>query len=149
MRHLLLALTLFAQFALAAGSVSVARKDFKNAEVVVISWTADAADGSLPTKTVGLYGYVEKIVTNPGSTAPTDNYDIAFGDPSDSALSVLSTALDNRHTTTTQQVYPRIAGTVGTVSSFKPFLVGDYTVAVTNNSVNSATGTIEIYLSKP
>lgn len=145
----LLALILTCNFALAAGSVSVARKALPSAELVVITWVGDAADGSVPTKTVGLYGYVEKVVTNPGSTAPTANYDINLGDPSDSALSVLSTALDNRHTTTTEQVYPRIAGTVGTVSSFKPFLAGDYTVAVTNNSVNSASGTIEIYLSKP
>lgn len=149
MRHLLLALTLFTQFALAAGSVSVARKALPSAELVVITWVGDASDGSVPTKTVGLYGYVEKVVTNPGSTAPTANYDIALGDPSDSALDALATALANRHTTTTEQVLPRIAGTIGTVSSFPPFLSGDYTVAVTNNSVASASGTIEIYLSKP
>lgn len=145
----LVLLAFFSQIAFGAGSATISRRQFNKAEVVVVSWTGDSSDGSFTAKTLGLFGYLEKVVTNPGSTAPSANYDIALGDPTDSALDVLATALNNRHTSTTEQVYPRIAGTVGTVSSFKPFLVGDYTLAITGNSVASATGTIEFYLSKP
>lgn len=148
MRHLLFALAILSNFALAAGSVSVSRKALPNAEFVVISWVADSADGSVPSTTLGLFGYVQKIVTNPGATAPTANYDMALGDPSDSTLDVLAGAIANRHTSNTEQVYPAIAGTIGTVSSFHPFLSGTYTFSLANNSVNSALGTVEIYLTK-
>jgi hypothetical protein len=148
-RALLLSLALFSHLALAVGSTSVVRKALPNGELVVVSFVGDASGGTVPDRSLGLYGYVEKVVTNPGSTGPSANYDITLGDPSDSALDALASALLNRHTSTTEQVYPRIAGTIGTVSSFKPFLSGQYTLAIANTSVNSATGTIEIYLSKP
>jgi hypothetical protein len=142
-------LMFFSLSALGAGSSTVTRTPLPNGgEKVVIAWTADAADGSVPTRSISLYGYVQKIVTNPGSTAPTTLYDMALGDPSDSALDALAGALANRHTTTTEQVYPAIAGTIGTVSAFQVYLAGTYLWALTNNSVNSATGTVEIYLTK-
>lgn len=147
-RTLLFAALFLSQFVFATGSTSVTRKALPGGELVVESWTGDSADGTVPDRSLGLYGYVEKVVTNPGSTAPTSNYDIAIGDWTDSALDVLAGALANRHTTSTEQVYPRIAGTIGTVSSYRPFLAGQYTISVSNNSVNSATGTIEIYLAK-
>lgn len=132
-----------------AGSISVTSRemldfgkaDRRRCEVVTIGWTADAADGSVPVLSVPLSGFVVKVVTNPGSTAPTANYDIAVQDPNDSALDAMATLLNNRHTSTTEQVYPLIAGAACPI-----FLCGTYGVAVTGNAVNSATGTIVFYL---
>lgn len=144
----LVSIFLISQLAIGAGSVAITRVQQKNSEVVTINWTADAADGSVPDTTLGLYGTVVKIVTNPGSTAPTANYDMALND-AEATLDALAGALANRHTTTTEQVYPTIAGAPGTVTAVSPFLVGTYTFALTNNSVNSATGKVVIYLVKP
>jgi hypothetical protein len=113
----------------------------KFTKVITVDWVADAADGSVPALSLPLSGYLIKVVTNPGATAPTANYDIALNDPSDSALNVWSTALDNRHTTNTEQVYPAISGAVTPI-----LLNGTYSLAVSGNAVNSATGQIQLYL---
>lgn len=118
----------------------------KRCEIVTVDWVADAAAATVPDLSLDLKGYVIKVITNPGSTAPTANYDIALEDPEDNALDPLAGALGNRHTTNTEQVYPAIAGAPGTVTSFPPFLCGTYNIAVSNNAVNSATGRIIFYL---
>jgi hypothetical protein len=53
---------------------------------VSVAWTADAADGSVPSTSLELNGWLVKAVTNPGAVAPTDGYDIALLDPDDGAL---------------------------------------------------------------
>lgn len=113
----------------------------KRCEVVSIDWTASSTDGSLPVLQVALSGWLVKVVTNPGSVAPTANYDIDLADPNDANLSATGTLLNNRHTTTTEQVYPVISGAVVPI-----FLAGTYGVTITNNSVNSATGNITFYM---
>lgn len=154
-RIVALSLLLATSFAFGAGSISVSRgtrsyakagTTGKYVEIVTVSFVGDASDGSVPTLAIPMSGFVKKVVTNPGSTAPTANYDIALGDPEDSALDALGAALQNRHTSNTEQVYPLLAGAPGTVSSTPVFLAGTYTLAITNNSVNSATGTITFYL---
>lgn len=118
----------------------------KRCEIVTVDWVADAAAATIPDLSIDLRGYVAKIITNPGSTAPTALYDITLVDPEDSALDVLAGAIINRATATTEQVYPAIAGAPGTVSSFPVFLAGTYTIKIANNSVNSATGRIVFYM---
>jgi len=149
----LLGLFLFVE-AFAAGTVTVTRdtkpygKDsqVKHVEVITIDWTGDSSDGSVPEVGVPIAGYVVKAVTNPGSTAPTSNYDIALEDPEDNALDALSAALNNRHTTNTEQVYPMIAGSPGAVTSGAPFLLGSYNFSLSGNSVASATGRLILYV---
>jgi hypothetical protein len=113
----------------------------KRVEIVTTSWVADDAAATVPTLSLELKGFVLKVVTNPGSTAPTANYDISVTDPEDSALDAMATLLNNRHTSTTEQVYPLISGAACPI-----FLCGTYGIAVANNAVNSATGTITFYL---
>ena len=154
MKKLIALLFLIPSLAFAAGTVAVTRSvasysaggNPRYVQIVNIDWVADAAAATVPDTSVVLNGFVQKIITNPGSTAPTANYDIAFGDPEDTALDALAGALANRHTTTTEQVYPAVAGTIGTVSSFKVLLKGTYLFQLTNNAVNSATGRVQIWL---
>lgn len=99
--------------------------------------TADASDGSFPTKTLralGIHidGYLIGISTNPGSTAPTDNYDITLLD--EDGEDRLAGAGANRDTSTTEYA------AVGRACSPDDTL----TLTITGNSVNSAT--IEIIL---
>lgn len=131
-----------------AGTVTVTRvplrapNEGKKIEKIKIDWTADAADGSVPNTVIqGLYGFCVKVITNPGSTAPTANYDIAFLDPDDSGIDAFATLLNNRHTSNSEQVYPLISGAATPI-----FLAGDYTFNLTNNAVNSATGQVILYL---
>lgn len=113
----------------------------RGVEIVTIDWVGDAADGSVPDLSLDLDGYLVKVVTNPGSTAPTANYDITIEDPTDNALDAAGGLLANRHTTTTEQVYPLVTGAACPI-----FLAGTYNVAVSNNAVNSASGRIVFYL---
>lgn len=131
-----------------AGTVTVTRTvkqmplSQEEISVVSIAWTADASAATIPnTAITGLYGFLIKAVTNPGSTAPTDNYDIALNDPDDSSFDALEGQLANRDTANTEQVYPKASGALVPI-----FLCGDYTLAISGNSVNSATGLIVLYL---
>ena len=110
-------------------------------EKVTTSWTADDSDGSIPTLSIPLNGWLIKTVTNPGSTAPTDNYDITLTDPEDSALDAAVSTIINRDTANTEQVYNVASGAVTPI-----LLAGTYGVAIAGNSVNSATGKIIFYL---
>jgi hypothetical protein len=131
-----------------AGTVTVTRTEIKTKykgdliEKITIDWTADAADGSVPNTSIdSLYGYVVKALTNPGATAPTSNYDIKLLDPDDSAIDALAGALDNRHTSNSEQVYPTASG-----AQIPVYLCGSYTFNLANNSVNSATGTVILFI---
>jgi len=149
---IILIATVLAASAFGAGTVTVTRtsNDLSGGhtryQIITIDWVGDSSDGSVPTKSIPLYGWVQKAVTNPGSPAPSANYDIAFTDPEDSALDIFANALQNRHTTTTEQVYPLIAGSPGTVSSVKVFTAGSYLFTLTGNSVASAAGRLVLYL---
>lgn len=106
-------------------------------KVVNVAWTADAADGSVPNTTLsGLYGKLVKAITNPGSTAPTDNYDIKLLDAEDSTADALANNLADRDTANTEVVLPTIP----------PLLCGDYTFNLSGNSVNSATGVCILFI---
>jgi hypothetical protein len=109
------------------------------AQKISVSFVADAADGSVPNTTLTLNGYLMKIVTNPGSTAPTDNWDIQIND--EHGVGVTAATTDNRDTTTSEQVYPTITGATAPV-----WVVGTHTLVISGNSVNSATGVVDIYL---
>ena len=150
LQRIFLALLLVAAPAFAAGTVTETRATLykytdagatRVGETVTLSWTADASAATVPNTSVVLRGYVAKAITNPGSTAPTDNYDIAFGDPADTALDALANALGDRDTSNTEQVYPTVSGATSPV-----YVNGTYLFKLTNNSVNSATGVVVLYL---
>ncbi len=106
----------------------------KYAQAVTIDFTADAADGSIPDTTFDVNGYLVQVTTNPGGTAPTDNWDIQVKDAEGGSLS--GTSLDNRDTTNSETV----------VFSAPPLLYGTTTVTISGNSVNSATGRVVLLI---
>lgn len=124
------------------GKISMGGGSYPNYITTVTgTWTADDADGSIPSASVDMNGWVIKVVTNPGSTAPTDNYDITVGDPNDTSLDALASQLKDRDSANTEQVYPIATNGVTPI-----LLGGTYTIAITGNSVNSATGTYTFYI---
>lgn len=103
---------------------------------VVLTCTADAADGSFPEfDLTGLEGTLLAVQTNPGATAPTDNYDVTLVDGD--GLDRFNGVGLNRDTTTSERV----------VISGAPFVaIGEaLTLTITGNSVNSAVIVITIY----
>ena len=85
-----------------AGTVTVTEETLGSLIKIKWAWTTDAsgdADGS----TTGVYtGKVIALVTDPGSTAPTDNWDLVIND--DESIDVLAGAGANRDTANTEQV---------------------------------------------
>lgn len=134
------ALLLFAAPAFAANSSSSCDggvdEGYNNqVRKVTCEFTADDTTGAFDTVTFTAYGYVEKVVTNPGTTAPTDNYDVAITDAD--GANICSTNLDNRDTATSEQAL--------CISGHPVWLSGVNTITITNNSVNSATTKLKIW----
>lgn len=103
-------------------------------------WVADDTDGSVPTDTIdGILGYVVRVITDPGSTAPTDDYDIELHDAY--GCDLMGGALNDRDTTATEQAMPIIGG-----ASSGALVLDTLELNITGNSVNSATGTVWVLI---
>lgn len=135
-----LAMLLIASGVFAVGTVTQTKtKDDGKLRIITLSWTADSADATIPATTISnVDGYVYAVITNPGSTAPTDNYDIVMTDAD--GIDVMGGALLNRDTSTSEQAFPS--------DGFSRYVKGNLIATWTNNSVNSATGTLIIHIYK-
>jgi predicted RNA methylase len=135
----LLAQTLGVQ---AVGTVTQTYYSAGNVRKVAFAVTADAAAGTVPNTvlTTAIEGRLLAIETNPGSTAPTDNYDITLEDGE--GFDVLQGVGANRDTANTERAAIVIAST-----SLHPVVdeTDVLTLKIANNSVNSATITVVIY----
>lgn len=129
-----------------AGTIAQSHAKFGKIGVVRFTCTADAADGSFPSTTLDedFEGLLLAFETNPGSPAPTTNYDIAITDAE--GCDVLGGVGANRHPTLTEKVAVIFADT----SMYPPVDKTDVlTLAITGNAVNSAVIGIKLYYLKP
>lgn len=113
---------------------------------VLIEWQS-AADGTCTISVDKVCGRLVKAVTDPGDSAPTDNYDIAITD--DEGVNVLSACqadLTNRDTTTSEQQYFMIvdAAVSPLAQSLHPLVCSTLTVSITNGG-DTKTGQIILY----
>ena len=133
-------LLLINSFAFAASSVTQSHYKHGDMNVLVIEWVADT-DGSFTsftTRTIdGVVGVVE---TDPGSTAPTAAYDITL--KNSGGVDIMGGKLGDRSATATETEIPYNSNE--SVHLTYP-VRGPLTLAISNNSVNSATGTVTIY----
>lgn len=121
---------------------------------IVIDWTSDDTTGAVTATTKKIVGQLIKVVTNPGATAPTDNYDIVISDAD--GLDLLSSlalgaavapTLANRDTADTEVVHLWALSVVTTgfpLTGTAPIVCSTLSVAVTNAG-NSKQGQIVIY----
>ncbi len=150
MKRLFLALLLvllLATSSFAVGTVAITYSNIfvdnqRTRTILTISWVADAAAATVPSTTIpyqvanryNVMGwYLYSAETNPGSMAPTDNYDIVINDAD--SVDISGGLLANRDTANSEIV------NIGTSSHGYPVVRGDLTFVLSNNSVNSATGT--------
>lgn len=122
--------------------------------VFTFAWTGDSTDGVVDadsasgavmttanfTKVKGYYAY--PIITNPGSTSPTTLYDITL--PDSDGMDLAGGLLANRSATVTERIVPKI-DTTNSIYGGAP-LLSPVTLTITNQAVNSATGTVIIVL---
>lgn len=130
----------------AAGSVTQTASQSGAFLVVTLSWTGDVAGGTVGTVpstatstdiTAAIAGYyLAMVVTNPGTTVPTNAYDIVLNDAD--GVDVMAGALVDRSSTASEQAFPPVTS--------RP-VTGALTLVITNNIVASATGTVVLYFS--
>lgn len=108
-----------------------------------VDWVADDTDGSVdPAYLPPFDGDINLIVTKPGSViAPTNGYDIDLFDGCDYDL--MHESLHGRSATAIQ--HERCPTNGGLETMLRP-VAGQVEVRITGNSINSATGTIFVYV---
>lgn len=126
------------------GTITQSHEKIGLVKVITFTCTADSADASFPETALAdkIEGFLLAIETNPGATAPTDNYDIVIDDAD--GVDVLAGAGANRDTSTSEKatiVMDDLLGDVHPVVSKGDTL----TLKLTNNSVNSAIVVIKLY----
>jgi hypothetical protein len=109
---------------------------------LIVAWTSDAA-GAV-TATINIAGLIHKVVTNPGATAPSANYDITLVD--EDGIDIAQGLLANRHTTNSEEVYLYKEATLtGSVPAAIPiFHAGALTLTIAAAG-DSKQGVVRIY----
>ena len=82
-----------------------------------------------------LRGFITRVTTNPGTTAPTDDYDIVLND--EDGVDVMAGALANRDTANSETV----------IISDPPYIDSELTLVITNAG-DTKDGKITIYMAK-
>lgn len=104
-----------------------------------VAWTSDSTGAA--SASLDLNGVLLRVVTNPGSTAPTDNYDVTLLDRD--GYDVLEGGGANRDTANTESIKPVSAAT-DSVTQLPTAVAGIHTLAIANAGA-SKTGSITFY----
>ena len=149
----LLIFLLFAGNAFAAGTCVPTYQDNGTVYAITYTCTADAALATYPSTALNTSVtkmlkdrsfHLYEVYTSPGGTAPTDETDLALTDAN--GLDVLGGAGTNGIDATSDlRFFPENSD--GAYSF--PYITGTvYTMAITNNAVNSAVTTIQFVFAK-
>lgn len=118
---------------------------------IAIDWTSDDATGAVAGTTRKIVGAIVKGITDPGTAAPTDNYDINITD--EEGVDVLANCklgLANRDTANTEEQYFLILNndTAPLSMAVHPVVCDKLTITVTNAG-NAKNGQIILYIRQP
>jgi len=120
------------------GTVVVTEENVQNFKKITFAWTSvnGGGDGGKAQKTTTNYytGELVRLITDPGATAPTHDYDVAIND--DDGFDALLGAGADRDTVNTEQV---LASSLGCVVNSK------LTLSITNAG-NAKVGTVYVYI---
>lgn len=117
---------------------------------VIADFVTDDSTGSVAGTTRKIVGELIKIVTDPGDTAPSDNWDVVLTDEEGVDLSVhLSdaaiAALIARDTANSEETYLPLEDEAGTARiALWPVVCDELTITV-NNAGNAKNGQIILY----
>lgn len=126
-----------------------ARTGGRTIRKVIADWVSDDTTGAVTGTTEKIVGQLVKAVTDPGSPAPTANYDIDITDEESVdvlAVCIAAGRLQNRHTTTTEQAYFFVENVDAAplATSTHPVVCDKLTIAITNAG-NSKAGQLILY----
>ena len=125
---------------MAVGTTATTHENYGHIRRITVDFVASSTDGSVPDTVLPRFeGRIAELTTNPGAVAPTDNYDLTLIDAE--GADRLQGLGANRDTATTESV-----PVVYTASTIHPpvGLWDVLTLKLANNSVNSATGRIQL-----
>jgi hypothetical protein len=115
-------------------------------KILTVSITDDTAGTTVALAETDVLGYfLCSMETNPGSTAPTDDYDIVVNTAGGADL--LGGAGANRDQTNTEIAYPTIDSTSGQKGCVP--VNSALSLVLSGNSVNNATVAIKLLLTRP
>lgn len=110
---------------------------------ITLDWVS-AADGSADKTFTLPAGELACVVFDPGSPAPTANYDVVINDAN--GVDILAAQGANKHETTATRIVPGVPFKDGTTTSVAKCLVyGEHTLAITNAG-DSKAGSIVLYI---
>ena len=113
---------------------------------VIADWVSDDATGAVTGTSRKVVGRLVKAVTDPGSPAPSANYDIALtDDASADILANTDATLANRHTSNSETVVFFEKNVAAAALASAPVVCSTITIAVTNAG-NSKQGQIVLYV---
>lgn len=112
---------------------------------ITIDWTSHT-DGTVTQALPKAYsGILERVVFNPGATAPTALYDVTLTD--EQSVDVLAGQGADLSATVTSQVKPGIPFKDGTTTSVAPVVIDDLLTLNITNAGSGKTGVIVLYIS--
>lgn len=88
----------------AAGTVTQTLRYTHNFYALTYSFTSDASGNADQESTWPIDGYVCKVITNPGATAPSVDWDVTL--TNSDGIDVVHGQLADRHTSTSQEIIP-------------------------------------------
>jgi hypothetical protein len=125
-------------------AMTVTRSQVGSIERINAAWTSES-DGS-QTGVVNVWGTILRVVDDPGSTAPTDDYDITAVD--EFGLDIFAAQRANRDTANSDDYCPGLPFTDGTTTSVMPVAVaGNITLTIVNAGA-SKVGNIVLIVKK-
>jgi hypothetical protein len=108
-----------------------------------LAWVSHT-DGTVALPTATINGTILRVTTNPGSTAPTDNYDVTLLD--EDGIDVLAGEGTDRDTTNSETFCPGVAFTDGTTTSVVPVVVAGVLTLTIANAGSGKEGTVVLYV---
>jgi len=101
---------------------------------VVFTWTSDGSGDATATTTETITGLIRTVITNPGATAPTDNYDVYIRDSNAANLSAAQ--CEDRDTANSEAV---------TLTT--PAMISDTMTCVVANAGDTKSGVVTVLVS--
>ena len=112
----------------------------------VVTWLSDDTTGAVTGTTEKIVGTLIKGYTNPGSAAPSVDYDIVLKQGVTGGINLLAQCIDDlvdRHTTSDEEVYFNLISGTQELASY-PVVCDKIFVDITNAG-NSKTGVLTLY----
>ncbi|KKM89772.1 hypothetical protein LCGC14_1245250 [marine sediment metagenome] len=88
------------------------RSKYNGMVVKKIACTGDASNGTVPNQTITIDGWIEKVETDPGATAPTTLYDLVLN--TTAGVDMMGGELGDRSATVSEVARPKADVTYGT-----------------------------------